>query len=115
MRVGQSVHQGLEVSSAGGHPAWEGAQPWCPLSGEPSALTRKDVVTWRELPWKRAATQARAAGSARALHEWHGSEDNSSVRCEQLDNLLSWWQSFGRRPRRWGENGNSSPLKTAGE
>lgn len=34
----------------GGHPAREGAQLWYPLGREPSAPTRKDVVTQRELP-----------------------------------------------------------------
>lgn len=98
MRMGQFVHQGLEESSAGAHPARKGAQLWYPPGGEPSAPTRKDGVTQRELPWKRAATHpglgCRECQSLAWVAWQQGQQQGEGW---PGDGLLSWWQSCRRR------------------
>ncbi|KAK4826358.1 hypothetical protein QYF61_007952 [Mycteria americana] len=61
---------------------------WCKATS--SALTKMDVATQTELPRKHAATQVSGCRECQGLSlVTDGSSENSCVRCDQVDNLLS--------------------------
>lgn len=73
MRVGQIMHQRLEVSSAGGDSTWEGAQLWGAL------CTHQKGCGDTEGTAMKTCIYPGAAGSDKAWREWHGNRDNSTV------------------------------------